>query len=65
VAAGNSGTAPGNSGQAATAAKAKQQQNTPAPAAQQNSKRDAAARNFTEAELNGGTIPAPQQRAGQ
>src|SRR4051794_27312742 len=52
-----------NSGQAGTAAKAKQQDSTPAAA--QNSNRDAAVRNFTEAELNGGTVPAPQQRAGQ
>lgn len=56
-----------NSGQAGASAKTKQQDSTQAPSSTkaQNGSTGAGARNFTEAELNGGTIPAPQQRAGQ
>ncbi|NKX54949.1 hypothetical protein HGG74_10420 [Arthrobacter sp. E918] len=46
--------------EAAEAARARQQQGAPSSSARTGSERK-----FTEAELNGGTIPAPQQRGGQ
>ncbi|MCG2623846.1 hypothetical protein LVY72_18285 [Arthrobacter sp. I2-34] len=54
-----------DSGQAGTAAKAGKKTETQAPASSARNGQGAGTRKFTEAELNGGTIPAPQQRAGQ